>query len=90
MPVYEYECQKCSCQFELKQGFNDNPKVKCPECKGKAKRVFSPVPVIFKGSGFYVNDVKRAGEKKEKTPASGKPEPSKPSTKPTPTSTEGK
>ena len=78
MPIYEYQCENCSCRFELKQGFSDNSKVKCPQCKGKSKRIFSPVPVIFKGSGFYVTDVKQGKEKKDKTPkCDTEPEPSK-------------
>ena len=56
MPVYEYECGKCSCRFELRQGFDDSPVAVCPQCRGRARRVFVPVPVIFKGSGFYVTD----------------------------------
>jgi len=56
MPVYEYECGKCSCRFELRQSFDDSPVAVCPQCRGRARRVFVPVPVIFKGSGFYVTD----------------------------------
>lgn len=56
MPTYEYECTCCSSRFELKQSFGDNTPVPCPRCGGSTRRVFSPVPVIFKGSGFYVTD----------------------------------
>jgi putative FmdB family regulatory protein len=56
LPVYEYKCENCSCRFELKQSFNDNSAVTCPQCRSSTKRVFSPVPIIFKGSGFYVTD----------------------------------
>jgi len=56
MPIYEYQCELCSCQFELKRSFNDNSAVTCPQCNAIARRVFSPVPIIFKGSGFYVTD----------------------------------
>jgi putative FmdB family regulatory protein len=56
LPVYEYKCEDCSCCFELKQGFNDSAVVTCPQCQSSAKRVFSPVPIIFKGPGFYVTD----------------------------------
>ncbi len=56
MPVYEYECICCGFRFELKQSFNENNQVSCPKCGDKTKRVFSPVPVIFKGSGFYITD----------------------------------
>jgi predicted nucleic acid-binding Zn ribbon protein len=40
----------------MKQGFNDDSRVDCPKCKSVAKRIFLPVPIIFKGSGFYVTD----------------------------------
>lgn len=56
MPIYEYECTGCSSRFELKQSFNDEPKASCPQCGGRAIRVFFPVPIHFKGSGFYVTD----------------------------------
>ena len=56
MPIYEYECLSCKEVFEKKQSFSDTPSAECPKCKKKAKRVFRPVPIIFKGSGFYVTD----------------------------------
>jgi putative FmdB family regulatory protein len=73
MPTYDYECQKCHHRFELKKGFNESSAAKCPECKGKADRIITSVPVIFKGSGFYVTDHKKNNpastpEKKPETP----------------------
>lgn len=56
MPTYEYECEKCSLRFELKRRFSENGGASCPRCRGEARRLFSPVPIIFKGSGFYVTD----------------------------------
>ena len=56
MPTYQYSCTKCDAKFELKQGFNDDSVANCPKCRAEAKRVFLPVPIIFKGSGFYVTD----------------------------------
>ena len=56
MPTYQYSCSKCDNHFEMKQGFNDDSRVDCPKCKSVAKRIFLPVPIIFKGSGFYVTD----------------------------------
>ncbi len=61
MPTYEYECTCCPSKFELKRGFHEEGPVSCPGCGGKAKRRFSSVPIIFKGSGFYVTD-SRGGE----------------------------
>ncbi|MBI3931450.1 MAG: FmdB family transcriptional regulator [Chloroflexi bacterium] len=59
MPTYEYECNCCSFRFELKQSFNENTPVSCPRCQGGARRIFSPVPIIFKGSGFYSTDSRK-------------------------------
>jgi putative FmdB family regulatory protein len=56
MPVYEYICDNCSCRFEIKQGFKDRPEATCPQCNKPARRLISSVPIIFKGSGFYVTD----------------------------------
>jgi len=67
MPVYEYKCKNCHYRFELKQSFKDNSNddsiVICPKCGGNAKRIFSPVSIIFKGSGFYTTDAKRTKDK---------------------------
>ncbi len=56
MPVYEYECTRCPSRFEVKRGFDEDSPVSCPSCGSRARRLFSPVPVIFKGSGFYATD----------------------------------
>ena len=61
MPIYQYACSKCDHSFELRQGFDDENVVACPKCKGKSKRRFMPVPIIFKGSGFYCTDFKNKG-----------------------------
>ncbi len=77
MPIYEYECIHCGHHFELKQSFQDKPEAKCPQCKKKAKRVFHPSPIIFKGSGFYVTDHRKSADSSTSKPApdtSKKPE----------------
>lgn len=56
MPTYEYKCDSCHCRFERKQGFDEEPISICPECQGKTRRVLHSIPIIFKGSGFYVTD----------------------------------
>ena len=66
MPIYEYECQRCSTRFEVKRSFNDNTVVLCPKCHREAHLIFSAVPAIFKGSGFYTTD-SRSAEKEGKT-----------------------
>ncbi len=59
MPIYEYECGICRRRFEMKQGFNETPRAMCPHCQGKARRILHSTPIIFRGSGFYVNDYRK-------------------------------
>ena len=59
MPVYEYECTNCHFHFERHQHISDAPIQVCPECAGEVRRVFHPVGIIFKGSGFYATDNRR-------------------------------
>ena len=56
MPTYEYECRSCRHRFDERQSFSAEPVATCPLCMDGARRVFHAVPVVFKGSGFYVND----------------------------------
>jgi|DewCreStandDraft_5_1066085.scaffolds.fasta_scaffold03324_9 putative FmdB family regulatory protein len=56
MPTYEYECRECSVRFERIQRFSDEPIKTCPECGGPVRRVFHPVGIVFKGSGWYCTD----------------------------------
>lgn len=56
MPTYVYRCDSCQHQFELFQRMSDDPIDTCPECQAKVRRVIHPVGVVFKGSGWYIND----------------------------------
>ena len=56
MPLYDYECQSCHHRFEVKQSFASEPVANCPVCNSGARRLIHSVPVMFKGSGWYVND----------------------------------
>ena len=67
MPTYEYACTKCGERLEVVQSFSDAPLTVCPACRGKLRKVFSPVGVVFKGSGFYKTDSR---EKKKAAAAS--------------------
>jgi putative FmdB family regulatory protein len=81
MPTYEYECQKCGHRFELFQSMKDEPKKRCPKCKGKLRRLLGTgAGMIFKGSGFYITDYRSESYKSDKSKESGgdvkgKPEP---------------
>ncbi|HKU67197.1 MAG TPA: FmdB family zinc ribbon protein [Candidatus Baltobacteraceae bacterium] len=59
MPLYDYQCSKCQHVVEVRHGFNDTYTEACPACGGELKRIISPAPVIFKGSGFYVTDSRK-------------------------------
>jgi putative FmdB family regulatory protein len=63
MPIYEYECAKCASRFEVKRGFHEEGGDCCPHCGGKGCQIFSPSPIIFKGSGFYVTDHRKKDDK---------------------------
>ncbi|MEM7800598.1 MAG: zinc ribbon domain-containing protein [Chloroflexota bacterium] len=59
MPLYTYKCNKCEDIFEARQKFSDEPLTDCPTCEGgTVRRLINQVGVVFKGSGFYVNDTK--------------------------------
>ncbi len=72
MPIYEYKCEQCSLRFELRRSFDGKSEATCPQCGGNARRIFSPVPIIFKGPGFYITDSREESTAKAKTgPSSG-------------------
>lgn len=57
MPVYTYRCENCGVQFERNQKFSEPPLAWCPECGKKSlRKVYTPVGIVFKGSGFYATD----------------------------------
>ena len=56
MPIYEYRCLKCGHQFEKMQKISDQPVSRCEKCNERVTRVFHPVAIHFKGSGFYTTD----------------------------------
>jgi putative FmdB family regulatory protein len=59
MPVYTYQCESCGVRFDRYQKFTEQSLAWCPECGKKAlRKVYSPVGIVFKGSGFYATDNK--------------------------------
>ena len=56
MPTYQYVCTECGGQIEAVQKFTDDPLTVHEPCGGKLRKVFSPVGIVFKGSGFYRTD----------------------------------
>jgi putative FmdB family regulatory protein len=75
MPTYEYKCPKCGHQFEVFQRITSKGGARCPECGTKAERQLSGgAGFVFKGSGFYLTDYGRAGQKeKQKSSEAGEP-----------------
>ena len=56
MPTYQFSCTECGEPLEAVQKFSDAPLTVCPACGGRLRKVFSPVGIVFKGSGFYRTD----------------------------------
>ena len=82
MPTYEYECTKCEYIFEKFHSMSQSPSLRCPKCRYKARKlVGAGAGIIFKGSGFYETDYKRAGSKPPPESSSSTESASKSSTK---------
>lgn len=75
MPTYAYACTQCGHRFEAVQSFSDAALTECPECAGRLRKVFSPVGVVFKGSGFYRTDSRKAETSPGKSDKPGTKEP---------------
>ncbi len=75
MPVYEYACTSCGERTEARQSFDDLPLEECPHCGGRLRKLYSPVGIVFKGSGFYSTDTKKkpAGTTTDKKSDTAKP-----------------
>ena len=59
MPAYDYKCTSCDLVFEVTRPVGAGSDEACPQCGGATKRVFSPVGVVFKGSGFHNTDYRK-------------------------------
>jgi len=66
LPTYDYKCEKCGSEFELRLRFSDAVDQPCNSCDNVATRQFSAVPIVFKGSGWYVNDYGKKGSSSTK------------------------
>jgi putative FmdB family regulatory protein len=62
LPLYEYQCRSCRKTAEVRHGFKETFDGKCEECGGEMARVYSPAGIVFKGSGFYLTDSRKAAE----------------------------
>jgi putative FmdB family regulatory protein len=62
VPIYVYRCPNGH-EFEVFQSMSEDPVARCRECNAPVERVFQPVAVHFKGSGFYTTDYAKSGSK---------------------------
>jgi putative FmdB family regulatory protein len=60
MPTYQYRCTECGEELEAVQKFSDAPLTECLDCGGPLRKVFNAVGVVFKGTGFYRTDNRKA------------------------------
>ena len=72
MPIYTYQCDNCGVRFERRQKFSDEPLKRCPECgQNVLRKVYLPVGIVFKGSGFYATDNRSPSGASRKSKKSG-------------------
>ena len=73
MPTYQYACTnpEGKHEFELVQSFTDAPASECPECGAAVRKVYGSVGVVFKGSGFYRTDSRKAAASAESGSSNG-------------------
>jgi putative FmdB family regulatory protein len=70
MPTYEYACTRCGQHVEVVQSMSAPPLTECGACGGTLRKVFAPIGIVFKGSGFYRTDSRgKPSKKKEEAPA---------------------
>jgi putative FmdB family regulatory protein len=60
VPLYEYECRSCGTVTDIRHGFDETVTQACPACGGELARRFSATGIVFKGSGFYITDSRKA------------------------------
>ena len=72
MPIYEYECPKCSHRFEIIQKFSDKAISHCEKCNGKLRKLIAPPALMFKGTGWYVTDYSSKGKEAKSKEDPGK------------------
>jgi putative FmdB family regulatory protein len=71
MPLYEYACEGCGEHFDLIEKFAAEPLTVHEKCGGKVYRVITAPALMFKGSGFYVNDYAKPGSGEPKSESNG-------------------
>ncbi len=68
MPIYTYRCEHCGVQFDRRQNYSDEQLTVCPECETETlRKVYLPVGIVFKGSGFYATDNRSPSGRESRT-----------------------
>lgn len=70
MPTYDYACINEGHEFEARQSFSEPALTECVECGGPVRKKFSAAGIVFKGSGYYVNDTRKPDTKADSTTSS--------------------
>jgi putative FmdB family regulatory protein len=73
VPTYQYVCTECGGQLEAVQKFTDEPLTTHEACGGRLRKVFSPVGIVFKGSGFYRTDSRNGSSSSSASSSSSTP-----------------
>jgi putative FmdB family regulatory protein len=74
MPLYEFVCKDCETTWEVRMPYKD-PLPNCPECdSSEVRKVYQPAALIFKGSGWHVNDYASSKSGSNSAPKNGKSE----------------
>jgi len=79
VPLYDYQCRKCNEVTEVRHGFKETFEGSCPKCGSEEMaRVFNPAGIVFKGSGFYINDSRKGGAEGSSSKSEAAPPPPPP------------
>lgn len=89
MPTYQYRCTECGTEIERVQKFSDPALTTCEDCGGTLRKVYNPVGIVFKGSGFYATDNRTKGSAAAAAPATSSSSESKSSDSSSSSSTSG-
>lgn len=73
MPTYAYRCTICEHRFDAVQRMAADSLTECPTCGGFIRRMIQSVPVVFKGSGWYVNDSRKSAKSESSHSAADSP-----------------
>lgn len=71
MPTYEYQCDHCGHTFSAQRRFGDPPLERCPQCGARPRKLVSTPAIVFKGSGWHINDYRKKSSESAGTAGDG-------------------